>query len=305
VPDVTHVLVTGGAGFIGSHLVEQLVGDGLHVSVLDDLSRGSREWVPTGVELHECDVRDAGGVRDIVERVRPDGVAHLAALHYIPAVDGAPELAGEINVGGTRNVLDACRSAPPRALVFASTAAVYPNLAEPISERISPAPIDVYGRTKLEGEMLLRRFAQETGTRCCAARLFNVVGPRETNPHVVPEIVDQVRRGAMEIDLGNVEPRRDLTDVRDVAAAIAGLLLRGPAGFSVFNVGSGRAMSVLEVVEECSAIAGRPLGIRQVPERIRAVERQMLLADTAAIAAATGWRPERDIRSTLAELLHA
>ena len=95
------VLVTGGAGFIGSHLVERLVAEGCRVSVLDDLSRGSRDWVPVKTDIFVADVTDAAAVRDVVAQVRPDAVVHLAALHFIPAVDGAPELARAINVQGT------------------------------------------------------------------------------------------------------------------------------------------------------------------------------------------------------------
>ncbi len=261
------VLVTGGAGFIGSHLVERLIAEECRVSVLDNLSRGSREWVPAETEIFVADVTEAAAVRDVVAQVRPDAVVHLAALHFIPAVDGAPELARAINVQGTKNVLAACAAAPPRRLLFASTAAVYPNQSEPLAERTPPAPMDVYGVTKLEGEGLVERFASSSGVDCVIARIFNVMGPRETNPHVVPEIVEQVRSGSDEIELGNLEPRRDLTDVRDVAAALARLLRMAPAGLSVFNVGSGRALSVLELVEECERIGGRALRGRQAAAR--------------------------------------
>ena len=297
------VLVTGGAGFIGSHLVERLVAEGCRVSVLDDLSRGSRDWVPVKTDIFVADVTDATAVRDVVAQVRPDAVVHLAALHFIPAVDGAPELARAINVQGTENVLAACAGTPPRRLLFASTAAVYPNQSEPLGERTPPAPTDLYGATKLEGERLVERFASSNGVDCVVARIFNVMGPRETNPHVVPEIVEQVRSGSDEIELGNLEPRRDLTDVRDVAAALACLVQMAPAGLSVFNVGSGRALSVLELVQECERIVGRPLRIRQVPERMRRVERETLVADTGLIAETVGWRPERDVGTTLAELI--
>lgn len=298
-----NVLVTGGAGFIGSHVVEQLIADGCSVSVLDDLSRGSRDWLPPEAELYEADVRDADAVRAAVAQARPDAVAHLAALHFIPAVDDAPQLARSVNVQGTANVIAACSEAPLRRLLFASTAAVYPNVDEPMTEQLTPAPLDLYGETKLEGEGFVKAFAAASGADCVIARIFNVMGPRETNPHVVPEIVAQVRSGADELELGNLEPRRDLTDVRDVARALARLLLGAPTGVSVFNVGSGRALSVFELVQECERIVGRPLKIRQMPERMRRVERATLLASTTRISEAVGWRPEHDVRSTLAELI--
>ena len=125
---VNNILVTGADGFIGSHLVELLVAEGLDVSVVDDLSRGQREWVPDGCKLYEFDVRDADAVLAVVREAGADSVVHLAALHFIPAVDDAPELAWSINVDGTKNLLEALRDAPPKRLLFASTAAVYPDL---------------------------------------------------------------------------------------------------------------------------------------------------------------------------------
>lgn len=271
--------------------------------MLDNLSRGKREWVPTGTTIYEVDVRDADGVAAAFAAAQPDAVAHLAALHFIPAVDDAPELADAINVGGTRNVLAAARAHPPQRLIFASTAAVYANVSEPLSETRAPAPIDVYGRTKLTGEQLVEAFAAETGARCVSARLFNVMGPRETNPHVLPEIVEQVRGGAQELELGNLDPERDFVDVRDVADALTALLGHAEPGAAVYNVGTGRSVSVADIVRTCGEIMGREIPIRQVTERMRAVERPVLVADVDKIAAEVGWRARRTLRETLAELL--
>lgn len=297
------MLVTGGAGFVGSHLCERLAAEGHRVSVLDDLSRGRRDWVPSGTPIYEVDVRDREGVAAAFADAQPDWVAHLAALHFIPAVDEAPALADAINVGGTRNVLDAARSHLPNRLVFASTAAVYPNVPEPLSEKHDPAPIDLYGRTKLAGERLVAEFAAETGVRCVSARLFNVMGPRETNPHVLPEIVSQVRSGAVELELGNLDPERDFVDARDVADAFTALLRDPEPGAATFNVGTGRSVSVGDIVRTCSEIVGRELVVRQVPERMRRVERAVLVADVTRVAEAVGWRAKRSLHDTLAELL--
>lgn len=297
-----HVLVTGGAGFVGSHLVERLVDAGVRVSILDDLSRGRPEWVAEGCRVYRVDLRDAAGVAAAVGDARADAVAHLAALHFIPAVDEAPELAEAINVTGTQNVLAALAVHPPTRLLFASTAAVYPDSAGPVPESIPPAPTDLYGRTKLAGERLVQRFAAETGASCVVARIFNVVGPRETNPHVVPEIVNQLLAGADELELGNLEPERDFIDVRDVAGALGGLLLDPPTGVSVFNVGTGRSVSVRGLVAECERVLGRPIPVRRAEARARAVERMRLVADVSALAA-RGWRPRHTIGDTLADLL--
>lgn len=296
------VLVSGGAGFVGSHLVELLTTEGLEVSVLDDLSRGRREWLPASSRLYEVDIRDAAAVLEAVDEAQADAVVHLAALHFIPDVDDAPELAWSINVRGTENLVRALLPAPPQRLVFASSAAVYPDLPGPASEAVPPDPIDLYGRTKLEGEQLIRSFHDRTGVDCTIARIFNVVGPRETNSHVVEEIVRQLQGGAESLRLGNLEPARDFNDVRDVAAALARLLTAGDPGLSVFNIGSGRGVAVRDVVTTCESILDRRIPVVQAQERLRANDRLTLVADASAIRA-LGWRPRFTLTDTLGELL--
>jgi UDP-glucose 4-epimerase len=299
------ILVTGGAGFVGSHLVERLRERGDAVHVLDDLSRGRSEWVADGAVLEVLDIRDEDAVRALVRDVRPTHVVHLAALHFIPAVDEAPAVARSINVGGTASLAAALATAPPETILFASTAAVYPNLEGPIDEDLPVAPIDLYGETKVEGEAILREFAQARGSAAVFARLFNVVGRHETNPHVLPEIVEQLRGGADVVRLGALDTRRDYVNAADVAAAIVLLLDDRPQGVSIFNVGTGSAVSVRQIVDVCAGILGRSVSIEQDPERLRKVDRAELLADSSKLTSHTGWSPAWTLERTLADLLHA
>jgi UDP-glucose 4-epimerase len=295
-------LITGGAGFIGSHLVERLAAAGHEVHVLDDLSRGRREWLPDDVHLHPADLRDYPAVREIVTSVRPRAIVHLAALHFIPDVDGAPELAWQVNVDGTRALLSALREHPPELFVFASSAAVYPDRRGPIAESCPVAPVDLYGRTKAAGEELVTRFVTETGARPLVARLFNVVGERETNPHVVPELIRQLEGGAVTLSLGNVDSARDYTDVVDVGEALERLLWADIPG-AVVNVGSGRSVSVSELVSICAGVLGRPLSVTVDPSRLRDRDRSELVADVNLLRRTTGWSPRRTIEETLGGLL--
>jgi UDP-glucose 4-epimerase len=297
------ILVTGGAGFIGSHLVERLVAAGERVSVIDDFSRGRREWLHAEAELHEVDVRDGDAVVRAIAQAAPDVVVHLAAMHFIPAVDGAPELAWDVNVNATRTLLDALAHHPPELLLFASTAAVYPETRGPIAETCPPEPFDFYGETKLEGERLVREFESGAGTRCVVARIFNVIGKRETNPHVVPDLVGQLRDGSSPVRLGNLEPRRDYTDVVDVAEALERLLSLPDDGAGTFNVGSGRSVSVAELVSVCEQVLGRTVEVEVEPQRRRARDRAELIADPRLLREATGWKPRRSLEETMTELL--
>jgi UDP-glucose 4-epimerase len=293
------ILVTGGAGFVGSHVTDRLVERGDEVFVLDDLSRGREEWLADGAQLYRLDIRNRNAVLGAFADAVPEAVVHLAALHYIPAVDDAPAVARAINVDGTRNIVDAVAATQPRRVVFASTAAVYPDTAEPISERVPVAPIDLYGETKAAGEAL---FAQ-TGASCAFARLFNVMGPRETNPHILPEIVAQIASGADTLALGTTGTVRDFIDVRDVADALVRLVDHAQVGCVPFNVGTGHGTSVAELVALCGAAVGRTVTIRHDSARVRPVDRARLVADASALTKATGWQPARSVAETIAELV--
>jgi UDP-glucose 4-epimerase len=297
------VLVTGGAGFIGSHLVERLVAAGERTSLVDTLSRGRRDWIHEDAEFHEVDVRDGPALRRAVAQTAPEIVVHLAALHFIPAVDGAPELAWDVNFKGTQTLLEALEHRPPGLFLFASTAAVYPDRRGPIDEACPPDPPDLYGRTKLAGEQLVEDFATRTGTRGISVRIFNVIGRRETNPHVVPEIVEQLRSGSRSVRLGNLESRRDYTDVVDVAAALQKLTSSPATAPSPVNLGSGRSVSVAELVHAGEQILDRTIEIEIEPRRLRKTDRAELVADSSLLRRTTGWEPTRSLPETLHELL--
>jgi UDP-glucose 4-epimerase len=295
------ILITGGAGFIGSHVVE-LLRRVATVSVLDDFSRGRREWLGEEVEVFHADVRDEGAVMNAFSAFRPECVVHLAAVHYIPTVDGAPEVAEAINVCGTENVAAAVRAWGVEHVVFASTAAVYPDLVEPMSEELPVAPIDLYGRTKVRGEAILTHQAAVSGVSASLVRLFNVIGRRETNPHLLPEIVSQLRVGAKELYLGNIHTSRDFVDARDVALAFGLLIRQRPKGVSVFNVGNGRSVSVEDLVAAFAEILNRDIVIHTDPQRKRPVDRKVLIADNRRLLE-RGWLPKHSLHATLTELL--
>jgi UDP-glucose 4-epimerase len=285
------VLVTGGAGFIGSALCRVLLARGTRVVAYDNLSFGGRGRLPDDPRcvLIEGDVRDPVALRRALHDAAPRAVCHLAALHFIPYCIAHPEEAMDVNVNGTRQVLDACRLARPEALLFASTAAVYPAEEGPFAEEHAPGPIDVYGATKLMGEDLVRAFALETGVSTVIARLFNAFGPRDTNPHLIPDVLAQLGEGDT-VRLGNLEPVRDYVHLEDLAAALVELLGTRRDGCAVFNVGSGEGRSVREVLAAFEAAIGRPVRVVQDPDRVRRVERPRLVADAGKLRE-TGWRP--------------
>jgi UDP-glucose 4-epimerase len=298
------VFVTGAAGFIGSTLCGRLCSAGHSVVGYDDLSRGRRGYLPPAVHLVEGDIREAGGLDAAISAARPDCVVHLAAMHFIPECIARPKDTFEVNVEGTRRVLESCRRHSVGSLVFASSAAVYAPSDDPCREDGTPlAPLEVYGASKLAAERLVTAFHADTGIPSTILRLFNAIGHHETNPHVIPHILESLRRSDV-IRLGNIEPRRDYIDTRDIAEAVTVIAERAE-GLRTFNVGTGAAHSVKDVIDLLRGILGRPITVIQDPSRMRATERMLLAADIQAIRRAVGWTPRWSLEATLRDLVTA
>lgn len=281
---------------MGSALVRRLLADGREVVVFDDLSVGRRDNLPPEAEIVEGNIHDSEELGASLHGVAV--VVHLAALHYIPDCNRRPTETIRTNALGTDAVLRACTGVD--RVVIASTAAVYGPSDGANHEDDALAPIDIYGVSKQVAEALARRFADATGTPTLAARLFNAVGPRETNPHVVPHILASLQSSDV-VPLGNLEPRRDYVHVADVADALALLCEVDAQRFEVFNVGSGVEYSVVELVALIEGLLGRRIEVRSTSDRQRRVERAHLLADIRKIEARTGWTPGRSLREALAE----
>ena len=294
-------LVTGAAGFIGSALCQRLLSLGHRVVGYDNLSRGRRANLPPDVHLVEGDIRDLGGLEATVSRWKPECLVHLAAMHFIPDCIARPQETIDVNVSGTRRVLESCRGSSVRRFVYASSAAVYAPTDAPCVEDATPLrPLEVYGESKVAAEQLVAAFHDETGTSTSILRLFNAIGRNETNPHVLPHILESLQTSDV-IELGNTAPRRDYIDTRDVAEAI--LAVAGTShGFHTFNVGTGVARSVAEIVELLGGILDRPVTVVQDSQRVRASERMVLVADIERIRRATSWSPQVALEDTLKDL---
>src|SRR5215831_2551691 len=235
------VLVTGGAGFIGSHLVDALLDGGADVLVVDDFRLGKREHLENrGRRGHltvlDGDIRSAGDLRPVAD-FAPDTVFHMAALHFIPYCNAHPQEALDVNVLGLDTVIRAVRSAPLEAFVFPSSGAIYGFRDDPWPETAPARPDEIYGISKWMGEQIMARFhADMPGLRTVVARLFNTYGPRETNSHVLRDVIKALSAGRP-IELGNLWPKRDLIFVTDTASALMAAA-EGEPGFDVFNIGT-------------------------------------------------------------------
>lgn len=296
------VLITGGAGFIGSAVGAHLRHLGHQVFVLDDLSFGRRHLagVPDD-RFFKVDIRDRAATFRVIDQARPQWVLHLAAIHFIPYCNEHPVEAADINISGTINVLDAC--AKVEQVFVASTAAVYPIADGAMREDHPTGPMDIYGITKLAAERIASDFHGRTGVPVIIGRFFNAFGPNETNPHLIPEIQRQVLAGARTLKLGNLDPKRDFIHTHDMSRAMSALLDAGINGCEIFNIGRGIEYGVREIVAAFERGLGERLAIDVDPARVRRVERMHLLADVSKLKRATGWEPQWGIDEGVATLL--
>jgi UDP-glucose 4-epimerase len=282
-------LVTGGAGFIGSHVADALLADGNEVTVLDDLSHGRPGRVKPDVAVHKATIADAGALTAIVERVRPDVICHLAAQIDVRVSVGSPAEDAAINVIGTVNVLEAARTVGAR-VVFASTGgAIYGGgAAVPSSEDERPAPEAPYGTAKYCAEQYLGLYNRLHGTTHTALRLANVYGPRQDptgEAGVVAIFCGRALRGERATVYGDGRQTRDYVYVGDVAEAFGIAARTELAG--VWNIGTGRETSVLDLIDVVGKAAGRDLAPEFLPPRAGEVRRSVLAVDR--VRADLGW----------------
>jgi UDP-glucose 4-epimerase len=301
---MSKILVTGGAGFIGCAVIKKLQQEGNEIFVIDNLSFGKREFIDIDDDhFFEMDILDRKAVFSFFEKVRPEIVVHLAAVHFIPYCNQHPYESSNININGTINIMDACRKNPVKQFFFASTAAVYPIYDEAVSETHEVGPMDIYGLSKLTGEHLCNEFHLETKTPVIICRFFNAFGPNETNPHLIPEIQQQVNGGLRVIKLGNLTPKRDFIHTSDMANAVHVLLNNIHDGIHIYNLGRGIEYAVTEIVESFSRQIGEEIKIEVDPSRVRKVERMHLLADVSKLKK-LGWKPLVDIDGGLKTLVN-
>jgi UDP-glucose 4-epimerase len=264
------ILITGGAGFIGSHTVELLIARGRRVRVLDDFSSGRRESLPATalLEVVEGDVRDSVGVAEAMRGVTK--VLHLAAQVSVAKSVDDPVTSAAVNVGGFLVVLDAARRTGVDRFVYASSAAVYgaPERV-PVDESAPLHPQSPYGLEKSIDDQYAALFAQLYDVRCLGLRYFNVYGPRQdpASPYagVISKFLDCIRTGGALPIFGDGEQTRDFVYVEDIARANLGALDATAVG--VCNVGSGRSASLLELIGLLGELTGRQLQTRSEPAR--------------------------------------
>ena len=300
----TVVLVTGAAGFAGSHLLEHLAGSA-------DLVGWSRSDPPPQLapfaQWQRVDILNGGQVDGALELMRPRAIFHCAGLPHVAESWNDTAAALAANVLGTHRILDAVDRLGYRCRILVTgSAQVYAAANEPITEDGAIDPSSPYALSKLAQEQLALRSGTEQ-MEVIVARPFNHTGPRQKPSFLAPGVARQIaliERGELEpvIKVGNLDPRRDLIDVRDAVRAYAALMNHGAPG-TVYNVASGIPRPVRAIVEALVARARVPIRIEQDPSRFRPNDVPVLVGNAGRLKDATGWRPEIPFERMISDLL--
>jgi nucleoside-diphosphate-sugar epimerase len=300
-------LVTGGAGFIGSHLVDTLVQAGEDVVVLDNLATGNPDnWAyPRYVQFIRGDIRDLNAVYRAMDGV--DVVYHQAAIPSVPRSVSDPVTCHEVNVTGTFNVLLAARDAGARRVVYASSSAIYGDSVElPKRESMAPKPLSPYAAAKLAGEHYAQLFTQLYGLETVGLRYFNVFGPRQSPNSeyaaAIPKFVSRILAGEAPVVYGDGEQTRDFVAVQNVVQANLGAgQASAVAAGKAYNIGCGERISLNELLRVINRLAGRNIQAEYLP--VRAGDIRDSVADITAARRDLGFEPRVRLEEGLAYLM--
>lgn len=298
------ILVTGGAGFIGSHTVDALIKEGAgEVAVLDDLSAGKREHLNPKARLYQADLRDAAAVREIVARERPEAIYHMAAQMDVRRSVADPAFDAQVNIVGFLNLIEAARQHGLKRVVFSSTGgAIYGEQDSfPATEEHPRRPVSPYGIAKLSTESYLFFYRVQYGIDYLALRYGNVYGPRQ-DPHgeagVVAIFSGKILDGQPCAIYGDGTQTRDYVFVRDVVRANIAALSAKASGIAI-NIGTGIETSVNDLYSTIAAIADFPAAAKHAPARPGEQKRSVI--SPAVAQKELGWRPVAALRDGLAE----
>ncbi len=303
------ILVTGGAGFIGSHLVDILLASGARVRVLDNLSTGKLGNLPhkhASLEFVRGDIRDRKTVMDCVSEM--DVVVHLAAVASVQASIDDPIGTHQVNFDGTLNLLETARRAGIGRFLYACSAAVYGNAAAvPVAEDAAPNPLSPYAADKLAGEHYLLHYHRAHGLAATSFRFFNIYGPRQdpSSPYsgVISIFVDCLQRDQPVTVFGNGSQTRDFVYVADLADLLARAVHGSEGVGGVFNVGTGKRHSLLQLLDCLEKLSGRKIGRRHEPARLGDIRHSC--ADVSRLKQVYGSAPATPFDQGLKKLLES
>ncbi len=300
------ILITGGTGFVGGYLIRLLSADTLTISVLASNVATSRQ-IP-GIEYFDSDIRRTDDVRSVLCRVNPTHIYHLAAISDVGTSWREPRMTFEANVVGTYNLFEAAMGLPsPPRILNVSTSQVYARADNILTETSLVSPSNPYAASKATAELLHAFYPKSTETGIVTVRSFNHTGPEQSTGFFLPliakqfaEIESKLRPPTLRV--GNIDVKRDFTDVRDVVRAYRAVLETGRSG-EIYNVCSGAATRLSDLIMKLRSISGVDVTIEIDPARLRPDDAPLVVGDPTKIRKETNWIPRISLDQTLADLL--
>ena len=308
------VLITGIAGFAGSHLAELLVkrGDKVFGTCLACETRENIRDISRHLHLSNCDITDFARFSRLVKRIGPDQIYHLAALTSVGWSFSHPVETINTNLWGTLNLLEIARSLKKRIkILVVGSSDVYGRVLPkdvPITEDSPLRPVSPYGTSKAACDLLAYQYFQSYGVQVIRARAFNHTGPRQNTGFVVPDFASQIARieaGRLSrvLKVGDLSARRDISDVRDVIRAYVALMAGGKPG-QAYNICSGKAYKIEHVLGTLLSLSREKIKVQLDQKRNRPAEIPLLLGDNSRLRKATGWKPKIPLEKTLKDTLN-
>jgi len=286
------ILITGGTGFIGEHLVSKLSGSENNITVLRHSQPISESVQTSDIRMVEGDITEFDKLPSFEEY---DTVVHLAGKVSVSDSVENPRNTFKTNIHGTENVLERARLDDINKFLYLSSASVYGNPESlPISEEVTTSPIHPYAASKLAGENMVEAYAHSYDMNSVSARVFTVYGPGQKSDNLVPKVIQQLEMGVDIIELGNLDPTRDFIHVEDVSEAIITLLDNLKEGYEVYNIGSGDEFSVEEIVRQLIIAMGSTATIDSNTGRKDNIEIERMVSDCTKLRN-LGWEPEYDL----------
>ncbi len=301
-----NILVTGATGFVGNHLVNLLH----DTTTLYGTAQEPVAPDPRFAAMHVLDVRDANAVQATMDAVEPDAVIHLAAQSHVGTSFRKPWSTLETNIKGTLTILYALRNRRDTRLLLVSSSEVYGLIAPedlPITESHPIQPTNPYGVSKRTQELLAEQYALSDGQNMVIVRPFNHIGPGQSTRFALPNFAEQIaymEKGKRPpvLKVGNLAAERDFTDVRDVCRAYESLLTHATQDY-IFNIGSGRAVSIRHLVDMLAALAEVDISVEVEPERMRPIDVPRIVADASRLHNALGWQPQFSLEQSVQDIL--
>jgi nucleoside-diphosphate-sugar epimerase len=296
-----NVLLTGGCGFIGSEITKQLSTIGANTTIIDNLSSGKEEYVKhfSNVKIIQGDLQDPQIVTDVVKKQQY--IVHLAALPFIPDSYHIPMEFFNVNVNATINLaLCVIKENSAKRFVHISSSEIYGSAQEiPMNENHPTIPHSTYAVSKLAGERVIYTMQKEHNFPAVIIRPFNSFGPNITQPYIIPEVINQIMSGNKQINLGNIESKRDFTFVSDTARGILNALVTEDIDGETINVGSNRETSIENLVIMISKLLGKDIEIEIDSSRLRPFDVNNLVCDYTKAKELLGWNPEISLEDGL------